>query len=47
LSITGFACMRSFFPLFAVAIIVGVVFWGPWISLAVTAIAIAAALRLL
>jgi hypothetical protein len=38
---------RSFFPLFAIAIIVGAALWGPWVSLGVTVIAIAAALRLL
>ena len=36
---------RSFFPLFAIAIIVGAAIWGPWVSLGVTVIAIAAALR--
>jgi hypothetical protein len=38
---------RSFFPLFAIAIILGAALWGPWVSLGVTVIAIAAALRLL
>lgn len=38
---------RSFFPLFAIAIIAGMTLWGPWVSLAVTVLAIAAALRLL
>jgi hypothetical protein len=38
---------RSFFPLFAIAIIVGATVWGPWVSLGVTVIAIVAALRLL
>jgi hypothetical protein len=36
---------RSFFPLFAIVIIVGAALWGPWVSLGVTVIAIAAALR--
>ncbi len=36
---------RSFFPLFAIAIIVGAALWGPWVSLGVTVIAIASALR--
>jgi hypothetical protein len=36
---------RSFFPLFAIAIIAGATLWGPWVSLGVTVIAIAAALR--
>jgi general stress protein CsbA len=47
LSSTALIFGRSFFPLFAVAIILGVIVWGPWISLAVTVVAIAAALRLL
>jgi hypothetical protein len=38
---------RAFSPLFAVAIIVGTALWGPWVSLGVTVIAIAATLRLL
>jgi hypothetical protein len=36
---------RSFFPLFAIAIIAGATLWGPWVSLGVTVIAIAATLR--
>jgi len=36
---------RSFFPLFAVVIILGAALWGPWVSLGVTVVAIAAALR--
>jgi hypothetical protein len=47
LSRTGMFFGRAFFPLFAIAIIVGTVLWGPWVSLGVTVIAIAAALRLL
>ena len=47
LSRTGTVFGRAFFPLFAIAIIVGTVLWGPWVSLGVTVIAIAAALRLL
>ena len=38
---------RSFFPLFAIAIIAGAALWGPWVSLGFTVIAIAAALRLI
>jgi hypothetical protein len=38
---------RSFFPLFALVVIVGAMLWGPWVSLAVTALAVTAALRLL
>jgi uncharacterized membrane protein YdjX (TVP38/TMEM64 family) len=38
---------RSFFPLFAIAIIAGATLWGPWVSLAVTVLAVMAALRLL
>lgn len=47
LSQTGLVFGRAFFPLFAIAIIVGTALWGPWVSLGVTVIAIAAALRLL
>ena len=42
---TGLVLGRSFFPLFAIAIILGAALWGPWVSLGVTVIAIAAALR--
>jgi hypothetical protein len=45
LSRTALVFGRSFFPLFAIAIIVGAALWGPWVSLGVTVIAIAAALR--
>jgi len=45
LSRTGLALGRSFFPLFAIAIIMGATLWGPWVSLGATVIAIAAALR--
>ena len=38
---------RSFFPLFAIGIILGAALWGPWVSLGVTVIAIAAALRMI
>jgi hypothetical protein len=38
---------RSFWPFFAIAIITGAMLWGPWVSLAITAVAVAAALRLL
>jgi hypothetical protein len=38
---------RSFFPLFAIAVIAGAMLWGPWVSLAVTVMAVAAALRLI
>jgi uncharacterized membrane protein YdjX (TVP38/TMEM64 family) len=38
---------RSFFPLFAITVIAGAMLWGPWVSLAVTVIAVAAALRLI
>ena len=41
----GLVFGRSFFPLFAIVIIVGVALWGPWVSLGVTVIAIATALR--
>jgi len=42
---TGLVLGRSFFPLFAIAIILGAALWGPWVSLGATVIAIAAALR--
>jgi len=45
LSRTGLVFGRSFFPLFAIAIILGAALWGPWVSLGATVIAIAAALR--
>ena len=45
LSQTALVFGRSFFPLFAIAIIVGAALWGPWVSLGVTIVAIAAALR--
>jgi hypothetical protein len=38
---------RSFFPLFAITVIAGTMLWGPWVSLAVTVLAVAAALRLI
>lgn len=38
---------RSFFPLFAIVVIAGVMLWGPWISLALTAAAFGTALRLI
>jgi len=47
ISKTGLAFGRSFFPLFAVTLIVGTMLWGPWVSLLVTALAIAAALKLI
>ena len=47
LSQTRLVFGRSFFPLFAIAIIAGATLWGPWVSLAVTVLAVAAALRLL
>jgi hypothetical protein len=45
LSRTGLVFGRSFFPLFAIAMIAGAAVWGPWVSLGVTAVAIAAVLR--
>jgi uncharacterized membrane protein YdjX (TVP38/TMEM64 family) len=38
---------RSFWPFFAIAVIAGAILWGPWVSLAITALAVTAALRLL
>jgi len=45
LSRTRMVFGRSFFPLFAIVIILGAALWGPWVSLGLTVIAIAAALR--
>jgi hypothetical protein len=42
---TGRVIGRSFFPLLAIGIIVGTTLWGPWVSLAVTALALTAAMR--
>jgi len=47
LSQTGFAFGRSFWPLFAIVVIAGAMLWGPWVSLAITVLAVTAALRLL
>jgi hypothetical protein len=47
LSRTALVFGRSFFPLFAIVIILGAALWGPWVSLGVTVVAIAAALRLI
>jgi hypothetical protein len=44
---TGLAFGRSFWPLSAIVIIAGAMLWGPWVSLAITVLAVAAALRLL
>jgi len=44
---TGLAIGRSFWPLFALAVIAGVMLWGPWVSLAITALAVTVAMRLL
>ena len=41
----GLVFGRSFFPLFAIVVIIGAALWGPWVSLGVTVIAIAIALR--
>jgi len=47
LSQTGLAFGRSFWPLFAIVVIAGAMLWGPWVSLAITVLAVTAALRLL
>ena len=44
---TRVALGRSFFPLLAMVVIAGTMLWGPWVSLGVTVLAIAAALRLI
>jgi hypothetical protein len=38
---------RSFFPFFAITVILGAMLWGPWVSLAVVVVAVSAALRLI
>jgi hypothetical protein len=45
LSQTGLVFGRSFCPLFAIAVIAGATLWGPWVSLAITVLAVTAALR--
>jgi hypothetical protein len=45
LSETGLVFGRSFCPLFAIAVIAGATIWGPWVSLAITVLAVTAALR--
>jgi hypothetical protein len=47
LSKTRLVLGRSFFPLFAIVVIAGTMLWGPWVSLAATVLAVAAALRLI
>jgi hypothetical protein len=47
LSQTGLVFGRSFVPLFAIVVIAGVMLWGPWVSLAITAVAITLAMRML
>jgi hypothetical protein len=47
LSQTGLAFGRSFWPLLAIVVIAGAMIWGPWVSLAITVVAVAAALRLI
>ena len=44
---TGQVLGKSFFPLLAIIVIAGAMLWGPWVSLAVTVVAVAAALRLI
>jgi hypothetical protein len=38
---------RSFFPLFAIAMIAGAMLWGPWVSLTITVLAFCVELRFL
>jgi hypothetical protein len=47
LSQTGLAFGRSFWPLFAIVVIAGAMLWGSGVSLAITVLAVIAALRLL
>jgi LytS/YehU family sensor histidine kinase len=47
LSQTGLVIGRSFCPLFAIAIIVGTVLWGPWVSMAIAVLALITALGFL
>jgi hypothetical protein len=41
----GLMMGRSFCPLFAIAIIGGAMFWGPWVSLGITVLAFVTAMR--
>jgi uncharacterized membrane protein YdjX (TVP38/TMEM64 family) len=43
----GLVVGRSFWPLFAIAVIAGVMLWGPWVSLTITSLAVIAAMKLL
>ena len=43
----GLLVGRSFWPLFAIAVIAGVMLWGPWVSLTITVLAVIAAMKLL
>jgi len=45
LSQTGLVFGRSFWPLFAIVVIAGAMLWGPWVSLAITVVAVTVALR--
>ena len=45
LSQTGLAFGRSFWPLFSLVVIAGAMLWGPWVSLAITVVAVTVALR--
>ena len=47
LSQTALVFGRSFWPVFAIAVIAGTILWGPWVSLAITALAVTAALKLI
>ncbi len=46
-SMTTLVIGRSFFPLCGIALIAGTMLWGPWVSLGVTVVAVAAVLRLI
>jgi len=45
LSKIGFIIGRSFGPLFAMAIILGAMLWGPWVSLAIVVVAVLTAFK--
>ena len=44
---SGLVLGRSFWPFFAIVVIVGAMLWGPWVSLAITVAAVTVAMRML
>ncbi|HUC42278.1 MAG TPA: hypothetical protein VL913_00905 [Candidatus Micrarchaeaceae archaeon] len=41
----GVAAGRLFFPLAGIAILLGTLIWGPWVTLGISAAALVAAMR--